>query len=124
MNRVVWDVRHSSGLTMPPGAYQARLKVGDVTQTQPFTVLIDPRIAAEGVTVADLKEQFDHNMRMRELSAELNQLLARVRAAASGTDRREADRAREIYDADRATCPRTSVTTSPACRRTSDTWRA
>ena len=57
MNRVSWDVRHSSGLALPPGSYQARLKAGDVTQTQPFAVLIDPRVAAEGVTAADLKEQ-------------------------------------------------------------------
>ena len=35
--------------------------------TQPFTVLIDPNVAADGVTVADLKEQFEHNLRMREL---------------------------------------------------------
>jgi hypothetical protein len=94
MNRVAWDVRHSNGLTLPPGAYQARLKVGDVTETQPFTVLIDPRIAAEGVTVADLKEQFDHNMRMRELIAAANQLLGRVRGGLTGTN---GDKFREIY---------------------------
>ena len=64
---------------MPPGAYQARLKVGDSAQTQPFNVLIDPRIAADGVTVADLKEQFDHNVRMRELTAAAAQLVGRVR---------------------------------------------
>ena len=86
MNRVAWDVRNSSGLAVPPGAYQARLKAGDVTQTQPFNVLIDPRIAAEGVTAADLKEQFDHNMRVRELSTELNQLLTRVRGGLTGAN--------------------------------------
>ena len=58
------------------------LKVGDVDATQPFNVLIDPRIAADGVTAADLKEQFDHNVRMRELSAAAAQLLGRVRAPA------------------------------------------
>jgi hypothetical protein len=94
MNRVTWDVRHSSGLSAPPGAYQARLKVGDVTETQPFTVLIDPRVAAEGVTVADLKEQFDHNMRMRDLTAAASQLLGRVRAGLTGP---KADEVREIY---------------------------
>jgi hypothetical protein len=95
MNRVAWDLRHSSGLTAPPGAYQVRLKVGDVTQTQPFNVLIDPRIAAEGVTVADLQEQYDHNMRMRELTAAASQLLARVRAGLSGPN---ADKVRAIYE--------------------------
>ena len=95
VNRVTWDVRHSSGLSSPPGAYQARLKVGDVTQTQPFNVLIDPRVAAEGVTAADLKEQFNHNMRMRELSAAAAQLLARVRAGLSGPN---AEKVRAIYE--------------------------
>ena len=80
-NRFVWDVQHSSGLGAPPGAYQARLKVGSTTETQPFNVLIDPRIAAEGVTVADLREQFAHNMRMREMVQEVNRVVQRVRAA-------------------------------------------
>jgi photosystem II stability/assembly factor-like uncharacterized protein len=98
MNRVVWDVRTASGLTAPPGAYQARLKVGDVTETQPFTVLIDPRVAAEGITVADLKEQFDHNVRMRELSAAAVQLTARVRTAMNGADGDKAGKLRAIYE--------------------------
>jgi len=98
MNRVVWDVRYSSGLAAVPGGYQARLKVGDVTETRPFTVLIDPRVAAEGVTAADLKEQFDHNVRMRELSSDVGQLLARVRAALNNADAAKASAARAIYD--------------------------
>src|SRR3954462_2139910 len=85
-NRFVWDARYSTGLSAPPGAYQARVKAGDWTATQPFNLLIDPRIAAEGVTVADLKEQFDHNMRMRELSAQANQLLVRVRGGLNNAD--------------------------------------
>jgi hypothetical protein len=44
-------------------------------------VLIDPRVAADGLTLADLQEQFLFNMRMRELMTEVNQLIARVREA-------------------------------------------
>jgi hypothetical protein len=98
MNRVVWDVRNASGLAMPPGRYQVRLKVGDVAETQPFMVLIDPRIAAEGVTTADLKEQFDHNVRMRELSSDVGQLLARARAGLNNADAAKASAARAIYE--------------------------
>jgi photosystem II stability/assembly factor-like uncharacterized protein len=98
MNRFVWDVRNSSGLTMPPGAYQARLKVGEVSQTQPLTVLIDPRVAAGAVTVADLKEQFDHNVRVRELTAAAAQLLTRVRAGMSGIDADKAAKLKAIYE--------------------------
>jgi len=43
--------------------------------------LIDPNVAADGVTVADLKEQYEHNLRMRQLVSDANQLAARVRDA-------------------------------------------
>ncbi len=81
MNRFIWDVHHQSGLTMPPGSYQARLKAGGKVLTQPFVVLIDPNVAADGITVADLKEQFEHNMRTRELVTGVAQSVARVREA-------------------------------------------
>src|SRR6185436_9451941 len=55
MNRVVWDLRNKDGVTVPPGQYQVRLKVGETDLTENLTVLIDPRIAADGVTVADLQ---------------------------------------------------------------------
>jgi photosystem II stability/assembly factor-like uncharacterized protein len=92
LNRFVWDVRHQAGIAAPPGSYQARLKVGATNQTQPFTVLIDPNVAADGVTVADLREQFEHNLRMRQLVTDANQLAARIRdvqtklKAQSGSD--------------------------------------
>jgi photosystem II stability/assembly factor-like uncharacterized protein len=81
MNRFAWDVRHQAGVTLPPGQYQVRLKTGNVTLTQPLSVLIDPRVAADGVTLADLQEQFEHNMRMREMVTAVNQLVTRVREA-------------------------------------------
>jgi photosystem II stability/assembly factor-like uncharacterized protein len=83
MNRFVWDVRHQAGIAAPPGAYQAHLKVGSTVQTQPFNVLIDPTVAADGVTAADLKEQFEHNLRTRQLVTDVNQVVARVRDAQS-----------------------------------------
>jgi hypothetical protein len=81
LNRFVWDVRHQVGPTMPPGEYQVRLKTGGVTLTESFAVLIDPRVAEDGVTLTDLQEQFEHNMRMRELVSAVNQLVTRVRDA-------------------------------------------
>ncbi len=98
MNRVVWNVQHSSGLSAPPGAYQARLTVDGKVQTAPFKVLIDPNIAAEGVTNADLQEQFDHNMRMRALVADVAQVLARVRGAMTpaGTAGAATDKAKQL----------------------------
>src|SRR5213076_2038622 len=79
MNRVVWDVRNKEGVVVPPGRYQTRLKVGGNTLTEGFNLLIDPRVAEDGVTVADLQEQYEHNMRLREMVNSVNQLVARVR---------------------------------------------
>ena len=79
-NRFVWDVRHSSSLTAPPGDYTARMAVGGTTMTAPFTLLIDPRLAAEGMTASDLKEQFDHNLRMREMVAEVGRVRQRIQS--------------------------------------------
>ncbi len=81
LNRFVWDVRHSAGVTVPPAGYQARLRIGDRILTEPFTVLIDPRVADDGVTVADLRVQYEHNLRVRELLNSANQAVARVREA-------------------------------------------
>ena len=79
MNRVVWDVKNKEGVTVVPGRYQARLKSGSTTLTEGFNVLIDPRVVEDGITLADLQEQFEHNMRMRELVNGVNQLATRVR---------------------------------------------
>ena len=79
INRFAWDVRHQAGVTLPPGHYQVRLKTADVSLTQTFNVQIDPRVAADGVTLADLQEQFEHNLRMREMVTSVNQLATRVR---------------------------------------------
>jgi hypothetical protein len=82
-NRFVWDVRHSSTLVAPPGQYTARLTVNDATLSTPLTVLIDPRLAKEGMTVADLREQFDHNMKMRGMVAEVGQMRQRIQSTTS-----------------------------------------
>jgi hypothetical protein len=82
-NRFVWDVRDQDGLVVPPGAYQARLRVGDAMQTQAFIVRIDPDVAADGVTEVDLREQFEHNLRMRALVGEANGIVSRLRDAQS-----------------------------------------
>jgi photosystem II stability/assembly factor-like uncharacterized protein len=97
MNRFVWDVRHQSGLSVPPGGYQVRLRVNDRVLTQPFTVLIDPNVAADGVTVADLKEQFEHNLRVRDLVTSVNQTISRLREAQGRLrDGQDAEKAKQV----------------------------
>src|SRR4029077_13631886 len=73
MNRFVWDLRFPGGPAgggdgegggfggggplVAPGSFKARLTAGGVTKTEPFTVKIDPRVAKDGTTVADLAAQ-------------------------------------------------------------------
>jgi hypothetical protein len=81
MNRFAWSVQHQNTLGAPPGKYQARLTVNGQTLAVPFTVLIDPRLAAEGLTAADIREQFEYNTRVRALVADANAAVARARGA-------------------------------------------
>ena len=41
--------------------------------------MIDPRVAANGITAADLREQYEHSARMRDLVDEMNRVANRIR---------------------------------------------
>jgi hypothetical protein len=100
MNRFVWDLRYAGGPAsagtemegggggggplVAPGTYRARLTAGGVTRTESFTVKIDPRVARDGVTVADLAEQTKFALKVRDALAEARQLSQRVRQALDG----------------------------------------
>ena len=47
----------------------------------PLTLVIDPRLTADRITAADLKDQYEHNVRVRELAAEAGRVANRVRQA-------------------------------------------
>jgi hypothetical protein len=92
VNRVVWSVQSRDGVMVPPGAYQVRLTVGGAAQTQAFKVLIDPNVAASGVTVADLVEQHQHVLNVRAFTQQVSQLVTRVREARTAALKGPADR--------------------------------
>jgi hypothetical protein len=81
LNRFVWNVEHQNGFKVAPGSYVAKLTIAGTTYTQPLTVLIDPRLAEEGMTAADLQELFDHNVRMASLVADVTEFAGRVTQA-------------------------------------------
>ena len=92
LNRFTWDLAYpgprdgsgrvgSNGPTAVPGRYQVRLTANGATQTQPLVLREDPRVAKDRVTLADLRDQFDHNMRVRDLVSDVNRAVARVREA-------------------------------------------
>jgi photosystem II stability/assembly factor-like uncharacterized protein len=81
MNRLTWDFNDASGFMVPPGSYKVRLLAGGFAATEPLTLRIDPRLTADGITAADLKEQYDQNVRMRDMVAEVGRAANRVRQA-------------------------------------------
>jgi hypothetical protein len=93
MHRFYWDLRYpgpwqsaaqpegGNGPLAVPGKYQVRLTVGSWTAVKPLTVTADPRVAKDGVTTADLRALFAHNIRVRDLVSDVNRTVARVREA-------------------------------------------
>ncbi len=62
ISTVVNDMGTLNGPTAVPGDYRVRLIVGKDTLTQPFTVVLDPRLTA---TTADLQQTFDLGMKVQ-----------------------------------------------------------
>ncbi len=91
MHRFTWDLRYggpwasanrpegANGPEAVPGKYSVRVTAGSWTSTQPLTLIEDPRIIKAGLTDAALREQFEHNMRVRELVSDVNKTVARLR---------------------------------------------
>jgi photosystem II stability/assembly factor-like uncharacterized protein len=103
LHRFTWDLRYPgpwmsaarpegpNGPTAVPGKYSVRLTVGSWSATQPLSVTEDPRVTADGATLADLREQFEHNLKVRDLVSDSNRTVARLRAAIPGASGEKAD---------------------------------
>jgi photosystem II stability/assembly factor-like uncharacterized protein len=91
MHRFLWDLayagpeggsgRRGGGSLATPGTYQVRLSAAGWSDTESFRVLIDPRVAKDGVTQADLDAQLALSLKVRDATAEAHAALARVRQA-------------------------------------------
>ncbi len=95
INRFVWDIRYEGatvfpGLIMwaaqpqrgpaaPTGRYTIRITANDEIKTRDFTISLDPRLTADGITEADLREQFALSLRVRDKVSEANQAVIDIR---------------------------------------------
>jgi photosystem II stability/assembly factor-like uncharacterized protein len=92
MNRLQWDMRHKGARDFPkmifwagairgplalPGAYQIKLTANGETQTQPLTIVKDPRLPE--VSDADLQEQFTLAVQIRDKVTQANEAVIRIR---------------------------------------------
>jgi photosystem II stability/assembly factor-like uncharacterized protein len=92
INTLNWDLRYAPATTFPgmilwgattngplavPGTYQVRLTVDGRTLTRPVTIRKNPLLT--DVTLADLREQFDLAIQIRDKLSEANQAIINIR---------------------------------------------
>ncbi|HEX5438855.1 MAG TPA: FlgD immunoglobulin-like domain containing protein, partial [Gemmatimonadaceae bacterium] len=93
LNRFTWDLRYAGAVTFPclimwgaspgrgplavPGTYRVRVTANGMTQTAPLTVRLNP--ALEGVTRADLQEQFALAIKIRDRVSDADRAVLRIR---------------------------------------------
>ncbi|MBP7776964.1 MAG: glycosyl hydrolase [Acidobacteria bacterium] len=96
MNRFTWDMRYEGSVVFPgmimwaaqpqrgpaasPGQYSARITANGETKTMAFEIGLDPRLESDGITVADLREQFALSTKIRDKVTEANQAVITIRS--------------------------------------------
>ena len=93
-NRIFW----AGGINGPsavPGTYAVRMTLNGQSQTQPLTLKKDPRVTA---TQADLQEQFNFLIKIRDKTSDANNAVRLIRNVKAQL----AERARTLMPADRA----------------------
>ena len=95
MNRFTWDMRYEGatvfpgmimwaaqpqrGPAAPPGKYAVRITANGETKTRDFTLGVDPRLAADGITEAYLLEQFKLSQQVRDQVTAANMAVIQIR---------------------------------------------
>ncbi|MDX1939549.1 MAG: glycosyl hydrolase, partial [Saprospiraceae bacterium] len=74
---IIWSGRPQVGPKAPLGKYQVRFTAGNYSKTYPFSIKIDPNL--KGVTEAELKEQFDLAIKIRDKESAANEAVIRIR---------------------------------------------
>lgn len=74
---ILWRADAHVGPAAPPGTYTARVTANGRTEEGTFEVRLDPRL--EGVTVADVEEQFRLAMQIRDATGRANEAVIRIR---------------------------------------------
>ncbi|SEP75526.1 WD40/YVTN/BNR-like repeat-containing protein [Neolewinella agarilytica] len=86
LHRFSWDMRHhgswdaserrryAGGPMVSPGTYTVRLTVGDKTMEESFALQLDPKVAASGVSLADVQQQESVALDIIALLSELKKM--------------------------------------------------
>jgi photosystem II stability/assembly factor-like uncharacterized protein len=76
---IMWAAQPQRGPAAPTGKYTVRITANGETKARDFNIAIDPRLVAEGITEADLMEQFKLSLRVRDKVTEANQAVIDIR---------------------------------------------
>jgi photosystem II stability/assembly factor-like uncharacterized protein len=74
---IIWSGSPARGPKAPLGEYTVRLTVDDNTTSKSFNLKMDPNL--KGVTEADLKEQFDLAIKIRNSTSMANEAVIKIR---------------------------------------------
>jgi len=77
---IMWAAQPARGPAAPTGKYAVRITANGETKSRDFNIAIDPRLLAEGISEADLLEQFRLSLRVRDKVTEANQAVIDIRS--------------------------------------------
>ena len=80
-NRYMWNFQWDNGVMAAPGKFTVKMTAGDVVQSRTFEVKVDPGVLKDGITQADLVEQQDFLIRVREAQEQARALQTRLQQA-------------------------------------------
>jgi photosystem II stability/assembly factor-like uncharacterized protein len=80
-NRYQWNFQWDGGVMAAPGKFTVTMTAGDVTQSRTFEVKVDPGVLKDGITPADLVEQQNFLLRVRDTMTEARQFQQRLQQA-------------------------------------------
>jgi len=120
MHRFTWDLRYAGpwdsnarrlgqgGPLVPPGTYTATLMIDEMRLSHEFEVMMDPRVAAEGIGVADVTAQAEFTKRVRDAYSAAQHAVADLGAISEANGGALPDALQSVHDAMVTTGPRYS----------------
>jgi photosystem II stability/assembly factor-like uncharacterized protein len=77
---IMWAAQPARGPAAPTGRYTVRVTAHGDTRSRAFTIGLDPRLMAAGISEADLDAQFKLSMQVRDRVSDANQAVIDIRA--------------------------------------------
>ena len=74
---IIWSGRPQRGPLAPLGSYKIRLSVGEFSETQEFSIKMNPNL--KGITAEDLQMQFDLSIKIKNQTSRANDAVIRIR---------------------------------------------